>query len=113
MDPTTIDKLQQILGPSAQTVIAGAITQVYIDGVLSIILFLVAAPFLLFIPKMVKRARTEFGEDEFDQDTTILIANTLLPIVIGVIVFCLLINMLVLGPRMLNPDFWAYKSLLP
>jgi hypothetical protein len=113
MDPTTLDKLQQILGPSAQTVIAAAITQVYIDGILSIILLLISAPFLLFIPKMVKRVRAEFGEDNFDQSEGLIITNIVLIAVIGVVVFCLLLNALILGPRMLNPNFWAYKSLLP
>jgi len=56
MDPTTLDKLQQILGPSAQAVIAGAITQVYIDGIISIILFLVGAALLLLLSRIVRVA---------------------------------------------------------
>jgi hypothetical protein len=76
-------------------------------------LLLVAAPFLLFIPKMVSRVRAEFNEDNFDQNEGLLITNIVLIVVIGVVVFCLLINALILAPRMLNPNFWAYKSLLP
>ena len=113
MDPTTLDKLQQILGPSAQAVIAGAITQVYIDGVLSIILFLVSAPLLLLLPRIVRTARDEAGKYIADQDFFKMFAVPAGGVAICLLVSVLFLNMLYLAPHMLNPNFWAYKNLLP
>ena len=113
MDPTTLDKLQQILGPSAQVVINAAISQVYIDGIISIILFLVSTPLLLLLPKIMRTFRAEGDKHILDQDFFKLFVVPGGGAVICFVVGVLFLNMLCVAPHMLNPNFWAYKSLLP
>jgi hypothetical protein len=113
MDTATLDKLQQIFGPSAQIVINAAISQVYIDGIISIILFLVSTPLLLLLPKIAHIARAENDKYILDQDFFKLFVVPGGGLVICLVVGILFLNMLCLAPHMLNPNFWAYKSLLP
>jgi hypothetical protein len=117
MDPATLDKLREILGPAADKVINGAIVQVYIDSVLSGVCF--AVLLVLSIPTIHLLLR--FGRSGVqahkqnpagDGD---LQAGACYGTIFGIAILLLLVglNAMIMLPHLINPDYWAYKNLRP